>query len=115
GSTTAMIDTDLLVYAGTLAIFIIAALAVGILCLVVFTALATTASIKKARRNQHTRKEYADVQGPERLDAGPHSEPWGETLVPVFFEERDGLGHGPGGKKGLRVRRPNRPRIIQHI
>ncbi|MGO4653105.1 hypothetical protein AB4068_15585, partial [Arthrobacter sp. 2RAF22] len=108
GSTTAMIDTDLLVYAGTLAIFIIAALAVGILCLVVFTALATTASIKKARRTQRVQHEYVDVQDPELLDA----ETCEETPVPdVETTHR----HSRTGNRGTRLGRTSRPRLIQHI
>ncbi|MDQ0031081.1 hypothetical protein J2S89_002925 [Arthrobacter bambusae] len=55
-----MIDIHLLVYAGTLTVFIGWAFVVGILCVLAFAAQATVAGITKERRTHQPQPEYAD-------------------------------------------------------
>lgn len=110
-----MIDIHLLVYAGTLAVFIVCAFAVGILCVVVFTALATVAGIKKPRRNHQVHHEHADaVHGGQLLAGLAHPEEWEAAAAPV--SDDSALAERlPAGERRTGLRRPARPRPIQHI
>jgi hypothetical protein len=110
-----MIDIHLLVYAGTLALFIICFLAVGVLSVIVFTALATINGIAREHRNKQTRQEYADVQGPANLitaEAFWIEEDEARSLTAEKEQAR--TGHGPIGKLARAVRRPGLPQMIHH-
>lgn len=109
-----MIDIHLMVYAATLALFIICFLAVGILSVIVFTALATITSISRERRNRQDRHEYADVQGPDLITAQAS---WSEEDETRFLDaagETASTGHDPAGVLVGALRRPGRPQLIHH-
>ncbi|MDP9903240.1 hypothetical protein [Arthrobacter bambusae] len=110
-----MIDVHLLVYAGTLALFIICALAVGVLAVIVFTVLAAIAGIISERRKRQTRYEYMDVRGPVDLITAEAS--WlqeGEARSLDAGKEPAITGHTLAGEPGSAPRRPGRPQLIHH-
>lgn len=110
-----MIGNYLLVYAGTLAAFLACALTMGLLWMVVFTALATVAGIKKARRNQQAHHEHADaVHSGQLLADLAHPGEWEEVAAPVP-DDSALTERLPAGERRAGVRRPARPRLIRHI
>jgi hypothetical protein len=109
-----MIDIHLLVYAGTLAVFIVCALAVGVLSVIVFTALAAIAGIISERRNKQPRREYADVSAPELITAQGSWTEEDETLFLDAAGETASTGHDPAGELVGALRRPSRPLLIHH-
>jgi hypothetical protein len=121
-----MIDIHLLVYAGTLAVFIVCALAVGVLSVIVFTALAAIAGIISERRNKQPRREYADVSAPALITAQAS---WTEEDETLFLDaagetastghatagETASTGHATAGELVSALRRPSRPQMIHHL
>jgi threonine dehydrogenase-like Zn-dependent dehydrogenase len=110
-----MIDVNLLVYAGTLAVFIICALAVGVLAVIVFSALAATAGIIIERRKRRTRHEYMDVRGPDLITAQASWTEEDEADGLDTAEEPAGTGYDPAGELISALRRPGQPQLIHHL
>ncbi len=108
-----MIDLDLLVYAGTLAVFFISALAIGVLCLIAFTALASVAGTARARRRKHTQHEESDAWDPEDLLPGTAFTEVPDRTRATAGEDAGGPGDDPSGEWIGRLRRPGQPRMIQ--
>ncbi|MDP9904690.1 hypothetical protein [Arthrobacter bambusae] len=108
-----MIDVHLLVYAGTLALFIICALAVGVLAVIVFTVLAAIAGIISERRKRQTRQEYAEAQGPDLITAEAS---WTEDEADGLHASREPAspGNAPAGEPLSTLRRPGRPLLVHH-
>jgi hypothetical protein len=109
-----MIDINLLVYAGTLAVFIICFLAVGVLSVIVFTALATITGIARERRKRQASRKYADVSAPELITAQAFWTEEDEARGLDAAGDPASTGHAPAGELVSALRRPGRPLLIHH-
>jgi hypothetical protein len=110
-----VIDVHLLVYPGTLAVFVICIFAIGVLSAIDFTSLAAIAGIALAHRNQQTRRNqqirrgHANSLGPDALDD--------QAACEIRAQAADGLPWTEDGRAldPVPIWRLAKPRIIQHI
>ncbi|MDP9904681.1 hypothetical protein [Arthrobacter bambusae] len=108
-----MIDVYLLIYAGTLAIFIVGVMVMGVLCVIVFTVTASLVGLARARKNGCTRSGESEAWDLENdLPAGV------STVVPRQINTPAGEGtHGPTNDPSVEwaavLRHPAQPRLIQ--
>lgn len=106
-----MIDVRLLVYAGTLAVFVICTPAVGVLSVVVFTSLAAVAGIARARRNQQTRQGHANSFCPDPVEDQAASE---EGEIRALAADEIPWTEHERALDPVRGWRRAQPRMIQH-